>query len=158
MRVVVVACAALLLASSGPFGATESTPPRRMSFHKRLLLNRAVVSGLKPVEVLLLTARREGSFQASDVGDRRLARSNRRTRAARRARYRLCGPRVADSAAAEASRVATANDASHIASLSKRKTQELADTLRHLRRWEQGLPDEPATNADIAPFRQVVEC
>ena len=24
--------------------------------------------------------------------------------------------------------------------------------LRHLRRWEQGLPDEPAINADIAPF------
>ena len=33
-----------------------------------------------------------------------------------------------------------------------RKPQELADMLRHLRRWEQGLPDEPATNADIAPF------
>lgn len=24
--------------------------------------------------------------------------------------------------------------------------------LRHLRRWEQGLPDEPATNADGVPF------
>ena len=33
-----------------------------------------------------------------------------------------------------------------------RKPQELADMLCHLRRWEQGLPDEPATNADIAPF------
>ena len=30
------------------------------------------------------------------------------------------------------------------------KPQELADMLCHLRRWEQGLPDEPATNADIA--------
>jgi hypothetical protein len=33
-----------------------------------------------------------------------------------------------------------------------RKPQELADMRRHLRRWEQGLPDEPAANADIAPF------
>jgi hypothetical protein len=32
------------------------------------------------------------------------------------------------------------------------KPEELADMLRHLRRWEQGLPDESATNADIAPF------
>jgi len=33
-----------------------------------------------------------------------------------------------------------------------RKPQGLADMLRHLRRWEQGLPDEPATNADSVPF------
>jgi hypothetical protein len=30
--------------------------------------------------------------------------------------------------------------------------QELADMLRHIRRWEQGLPDEPPTNVDISPF------
>jgi hypothetical protein len=33
-----------------------------------------------------------------------------------------------------------------------RKPQELADMIRHLRRWEQGLPHESATNRDIAPF------
>jgi hypothetical protein len=33
-----------------------------------------------------------------------------------------------------------------------RKPEELADMLGHLRRWQQGLPDEPATNADIEPF------
>ena len=33
-----------------------------------------------------------------------------------------------------------------------RKPQDLADMLHHLRRWEQGLPDEPTTDADIAPF------
>ena len=27
--------------------------------------------------------------------------------------------------------------------------------LRHLRRWERGLPDESATNADIAPFNKL---
>ena len=27
--------------------------------------------------------------------------------------------------------------------------------LRHLRRWEQGLPDESATNADPAPFNKL---
>jgi hypothetical protein len=36
-----------------------------------------------------------------------------------------------------------------------RKPQELADMLRHLRRWEQGLPDESATNPDIAPFDEL---
>ena len=36
--------------------------------------------------------------------------------------------------------------------LEARKPQELAEMARHLRRWEQGLPDEPAINADIAPF------
>jgi len=36
-----------------------------------------------------------------------------------------------------------------------RKPQELAEMLRHLRRWEQGLPDESATNADIAPFNKL---
>ncbi len=33
-----------------------------------------------------------------------------------------------------------------------RRPQELADMLRHLRRWEQGRPDESATNPHIAPF------
>lgn len=33
-----------------------------------------------------------------------------------------------------------------------RTPQELVAMLGHLRRWEQGLPDEPTTNADIAPF------
>lgn len=36
-----------------------------------------------------------------------------------------------------------------------RKPQELADMLRLLRRWEEGLPDEPATNAHIAPFNKL---
>ena len=33
-----------------------------------------------------------------------------------------------------------------------REPQELADMLRHLRRWEQGQPDESPANADMAPF------
>lgn len=33
-----------------------------------------------------------------------------------------------------------------------RRAPELASLLRHLRRWEQGLPDESASDADIAPF------
>jgi hypothetical protein len=43
---------------------------------------------------------------------------------------------------------------SNLAQLSPeaRKPQELAGMVRHLRRWKQGLPEEPETNADITPF------
>jgi hypothetical protein len=37
-------------------------------------------------------------------------------------------------------------------SLEAREPHGLSDMLHHLRRWEQGLPDQPASNADIAPF------
>ena len=32
------------------------------------------------------------------------------------------------------------------------KPQELADILRHIRRWEQGLPDDSTPNVDVVPF------
>ena len=33
-----------------------------------------------------------------------------------------------------------------------RRPQDLAGMFRHLRRWEQGLPDEPENNTNIMPF------
>jgi hypothetical protein len=42
-----------------------ATPGRRMSLHNRLLLNRAVVSGLRSIEVLLLVDRADGNVGTS---------------------------------------------------------------------------------------------
>jgi len=36
-----------------------------------------------------------------------------------------------------------------------RDPQKLAHMLRHLRRWEQGLPDDPPTGTEIAPFNEL---
>ena len=54
-----------LLASAPPGGAPPPDAGRRMSFHNRLLLNRAVVSGLPSIEVLLLLARTGDAAEAA---------------------------------------------------------------------------------------------
>lgn len=56
----------VLMSGAPPTQMAPEPFVRRMSFHNRLLLNRAVVSGLKSVEVLVLAATRESAgFQAS---------------------------------------------------------------------------------------------
>lgn len=59
-----------MLASESSHGASAaaSSSGRRMSFHNRLLLNRAVLSGLKSIEVLLLAARADDRWPASVSG------------------------------------------------------------------------------------------
>lgn len=63
-------CASITLPTLAPLPAPDDSdepPPRRMSFHNRLLLNRAVLAGLRSMEVLLLVkARHEGLRREAD--------------------------------------------------------------------------------------------
>jgi hypothetical protein len=66
--ILLVAAVSVVVPGIGPHGLRATEPPRqRMSFHNRLLLNRAAVSGLKSIEVLVLasatTAPTEGEHQ-----------------------------------------------------------------------------------------------
>ncbi len=58
MRIAMLLIVIIVLAASGEQGlrAPATTVARRMSFHNRLLLNRAVVSGLKSIELLVLAS------------------------------------------------------------------------------------------------------
>lgn len=67
-----IASAVVCLVVLAPGTARVSTgqppaPERRMSLHNRLLLNRAVVSGLRSIEVLLLVNRAEGNVGPPDA-------------------------------------------------------------------------------------------
>lgn len=69
MKPIGVMTVALLVVSTVG-GAAPDAPDRRMSFHNRLLLNRAVLAGLESIEVMVMAGAAAGSeaaFRSDDV-------------------------------------------------------------------------------------------
>ena len=65
MRRTLSAVIVILAVAIAGGGSSRETSPRRMSFHNRLLLNRAVLAGLELIEVLVL-ARPEPAAPGAD--------------------------------------------------------------------------------------------